>query len=356
MDVVRRRKGVSAILAVLVLVSAAASAMGHEWVSVALITALVAGVVLLSFDLRARVRLLERRLVSMNGRLRSAEGYLRTVRRRTRRIQAATGSTHRTVSKLRTSERLAEQSFSDISRKVLAAIETERADAVTRHREVLQQPGVRMEPIAPRSELPEIAALLQYTDRVGARALLPAPSGSAMDPRALAHLVDIVNQYPPRTVLELGSGTSTVWLGYLLENLKGSRLVSIDHLAEHGALTEVALERHGLTDQVDLRIAPLVVQPPEVSDTPWYDAKVFDDVGDIDLLIVDGPPESTGPYARMAAMRVLAPRLSETAVILLDDSDREDEREVVESWMGDFDLERVDEGVSRLAVLRRRSS
>lgn len=351
MSLVRRHVVPSIALVVAVAGVGIAYLTGRAWIGATLIASLVAGLILVSLDVRARLSAFDRR---SSAEQRRARLELTKVRRRARRLQAATGATRGAVTSLRGELRQAERSSREASRKILAAIETERAHAVTRHRDILKQPGVRTAPIKPRSEVPEIAALLQYSSRVPARALLPAPVGFAMNPRSLAHLVDLVERAEPRTVLELGSGASTVWLGYLLERQRGAKVVSIDHLDHYAAVTRAEIDRHGLDSVVDIRVAPLVVPPAEVGDTPWYDASKFDDVDGIDLLVVDGPPQSTGPRARMAAMRVLHERLSPDALVVLDNADRDDEREVLEAWMGDFDLERVDEGVSRLAVLRRR--
>jgi len=52
----------------------------------------------------------------------------------------------------------------------------------------------------------------------------------------------------------------------------------------------------------------------------------------IDILVIDGPPAETQPQSRYPAYPVLRPQMSGTAVILLDDSGREDEREAVRRW------------------------
>lgn len=204
-----------------------------------------------------------------------------------------------------------------------------------------------------RGETRETEALLQLIPRSPAEVLLP-PSGKwALNARSLAHLVDIVTRERPSTILELGSGTSTVWLAHLLAG-SGARIVSIDHSHEFAQLTSAELQRHGLAGAVDLRVAPLV----EIDgDRRWYDRQVFADVSPIDLVLIDGPPEATGPMARFPAFDALRDQLGDTALILLDDSDRADETAAIEQWLAsDPTLSREDHEVSRLAVLRRRPS
>lgn len=199
----------------------------------------------------------------------------------------------------------------------------------------------------------DVEALLQVLPLVSTRALLPASGFWAMQPRNLAHLVDLVRRRRPATVLELGGGTSTIWLGYLLEET-GGRLVSIDHDPDFAALTRAAAERHGLTQVVEVRVAPLVPVDPDQPDARWYDSALFGDVVDVDLLVIDGPPKATGPQARSHALPRLLPQMSRDFAVALDDAERPDEAAAVERWLDAVTgLRREDEGMSNLAVLVR---
>src|SRR5690606_18547556 len=106
-----------------------------------------------------------------------------------------------------------------------------------------------------------------------------------------------------------------------------------------------SIRRHGLGATVEVRHAPLVAR--------WYEASVFADIDTIDLLIVDGPPATTGQLARYPALPLLAERLSPGAVVVLDDAERDAEAEIARRWCEEFGFRRVDEHVSRLAVLLR---
>jgi hypothetical protein len=61
--------------------------------------------------------------------------------------------------------------------------------------------------------------------------------------------------------------------------------------------------------------------------------------GPIDLLIVDGPPALQDPTSRFPALPLLLDHLSPDAVILMDDGDRQGEKEVVEKWCAEYELE-----------------
>lgn len=199
----------------------------------------------------------------------------------------------------------------------------------------------------------EIEALLQLMPQVERRAMMPASGRWAMDARALLHLVEVVNTTRPSRVVELGGGTSTVWLGYLCEQL-GATLVSVDHDSSYLRRTRENIARHGLETVVDCRLAPLSEQIIEGRTYHWYDPDVFADVDEIDLLVVDGPPKATGDRARWPAWPALRDRFTDTCVVVLDDADRPEEVETLGDWLEHApEYSRFDEDVSRLAVLRK---
>ncbi|MCR6648032.1 MAG: class I SAM-dependent methyltransferase [Cellulomonas sp.] len=256
-----------------------------------------------------------------------------------------------------------------MERRVFGSFEAERLRAADRHREVLTavtDTGQDVRELkksvtaghkrvvtdltaVSRDETRQVEALLQIIPGLEERrALLPPTGRWAMDARSVAHLLDLVRAQRPGLVVELGSGTSSVWLGYELTRI-GGRLTSVDHDEVFAGLTREALTRHGLTEVAEVRVAPLT----DLDDSVWYDRDALADLDAIDLLIVDGPPGSLGERVRSAAMPFFAERLAPGALVLLDDSDRPDEAAIAQEWAEEFGLERIETGVSRLAVLRR---
>lgn len=207
-----------------------------------------------------------------------------------------------------------------------------------------------------RDETRQVEALLQLQRHVDPIAPLPPSGRWAMDARSLLHLCHVIEDVEPRRVLELGGGTSTIWLGYLLSNY-GGRLVSVDHDETFAALTAEAVDRHGLGSVVDVRCAGL--SPVQLKDGPheWYGEDAFHDVEEVDFLVVDGPPGNIGHGARYPALPVLFDRLASDCIVVLDDSERPDEQEALQSWLAEYpDFEVRDQGVSRLCVLQRRGA
>lgn len=198
-------------------------------------------------------------------------------------------------------------------------------------------------------------ALMQLLPRVNAETRrLPASGGFAMTPDSLLLLSDLIELHRPEQILELGSGTSTIWLGSFAKNI-GASVLSIDHLEEYRARTQEDLNEFGLTDAVELRLAEL--SPLEVGEVTvsWYNTKALQDLSRIDLVVVDGPPESTGPDPRNPAFPVLRSKLADHALIVVDDIHREQEQQMVSEWLElDGDLRRTNWSSSRTLVLEYR--
>src|SRR6201999_796644 len=79
-----------------------------------------------------------------------------------------------------------------------------------------------------RAQTREIEALLQLFRDFGPRAPMPSSGGFALNPTDLLDLIHLVRTRKPRLVVELGSGTSTVWMAYVLQQT-GGKLISLDH-------------------------------------------------------------------------------------------------------------------------------
>lgn len=224
-----------------------------------------------------------------------------------------------------------------LQRRVVATVEKERLSAGDRHQELtrainrgLRQSGHGMDLLL-RAQSREIEALFQLFHEFTPRAPMPSSGDFALNPTDLLDLLHLVRLRQPRLVLELGSGTSSVWLGYALEQY-GGKLVSLDHDPDYARQTRAMLAAHGLNAVAEVREAPLREIAMAGRTYEWYDVAALADLTGIDLLLVDGPPAATGPDARYPALGILEQRLSATATVVLDDADRQDEREAVQRW------------------------
>lgn len=181
----------------------------------------------------------------------------------------------------------------------------------------------------------DASALHQLNGLIPAAGPVPAPGGWAATPDTLLALVArVLDADSVETVVECGSGTSTVWLALALRKRGSGRLVSLENDPEYARATRQALETFGLLDWVDVRDAPL--EPIEMDDGSqglWYDPTALEGVQGVSLLFVDGPPAHFGPRIRSSALPQLASRLAPGAWVVLDDVDRPEEQEIAAAWL-----------------------
>jgi hypothetical protein len=140
-------------------------------------------------------------------------------------------------------------------------------------------------------------------------------------------LSGFVEAEEPRVILECGGGRSTIALAEAAAAY-GGVLVSLEHDPRYCDQTRRWLDDRRLP--ADVRLAPLV--------NGWYEPSAWEDLRGIGLLVVDGPPGRDGPEARYPALPLLVDRLEQDAAVILDDTDRPDERRILERWRDEFDL------------------
>jgi len=184
---------------------------------------------------------------------------------------------------------------------------------------------------------------------------------TAISPDFATVLIALIRELRPGCVVEAGSGVSTVIAAYALKGNGCGRMISLDHDAGYAMASSRELRRHSLDDIVSVRYAPIVDVRVNGTVWPWYDPGELADVASIDLLIIDGPPGKLGRLARYPALPILIDRLSDNAVVLLDDSLRRDESEMVDMWLREFtdilvEKVRTEKGAAILRRTRERSS
>ena len=165
---------------------------------------------------------------------------------------------------------------------------------------------------------------------------LPPTRGYAAAPDALAQLVRILDDRTPDSVVELGSGVSTIVIARRLQQAGRGRLVALEHLPEHAERTRGELAAHGLADVGSVIDAPLEEVTIGSATWSWYRLGAGMPAA-IDALFVDGPPGGTGTLARYPALPLLVDRLAPGAVVFVDDGDRPDEREMVRRWQAEHE-------------------
>jgi predicted O-methyltransferase YrrM len=174
--------------------------------------------------------------------------------------------------------------------------------------------------------------------------------GPSIDAYHARQLLFVLEELKPRVILELGSGTSTIIVARALQTLgcPPEMHIAVDHDVRYLGHTIQLARMNGVEQFVRFEHCPLGPVPGYA--LPWY-SNVPEAIGraQVDLVIVDGPPayEPGKERSREPALPVIRGFLSERAVVILDDANREAEGKILDRWLQDypeFSLTRVREG------------
>lgn len=159
---------------------------------------------------------------------------------------------------------------------------------------------------------------------------MPPLGGWAATPETVDALAGLVRRLPAdATVVECGSGASTIWLALALERRRAGRLITLEHDRAWAETTQQRLQDTGLAHRAEVRSAPL----EETSAGLWYAATLLVGFESIDLLFIDGPPGHVAPQARYPALAQLRRWFRDGTLIVLDDCDRIEEQRTIERWV-----------------------
>ncbi len=199
----------------------------------------------------------------------------------------------------------------------------------------------------------QVEAALNLFTQLPVTTRMPGMRGWAVSPDLMSVLIELLRQRRPGLVVEIGGGSSTVWLALAVRTFGlDTRIVTLEHDQAWVGTVRRRLAAQGLQDVAEVRHAPLVQHELDDGARPWYDRSGWDDLAGIDLLMVDGPPATTGPLVRYPAVPLLLDRLGPQAVVVVDDAVRKDEQEMARRWTPLLtDFTRLDLPVEKKAIL-----
>lgn len=201
----------------------------------------------------------------------------------------------------------------------------------------------------------QLQALMALEKKLGMIEALPSMRGWAGSPDFLLRIADELTRRKPRMVFECSSGVSTVVVARCLQMHGFGHVYSLEHDQEFAEKSRQLIARYGLENWATVLDAPLVNTNPN-SPTPWYDESAIpSDMPPIEMLIIDGPPYWTAPLARYPALPMLISRLADHCIIIMDDADRHNEREILRRWKIEFpDFQYTDAGCEKGCALLER--
>lgn len=144
-------------------------------------------------------------------------------------------------------------------------------------------------------------------------------------------LAGIVLTLSPRSVLEFGSGRSSLVIARALSAVGGGRLTSVENAPEFGrgawALAErsIGVDAQRVVSKVRVTLTPAGPFNGYVDAAPALSARA-----PYDLVLIDGP---SGPLGRDWTMFAAIGHLRPGALVIVDDTARPGERRAVERWL-----------------------
>ena len=147
---------------------------------------------------------------------------------------------------------------------------------------------------------------------------------------------------PSLTIVEFGSGVSTIILGYTIKKyFREGLLISLEHSYDFYKKTKEEIVFHGLNHLIKLIYAPLVNHWINNREWLYYDVKESFDLlknRKIDVLFVDGPPSFVQRKSRYPAIPLFKNYLADNCIIFLDDTYRDDEKQISLMWKKDLQV------------------
>ncbi len=186
-----------------------------------------------------------------------------------------------------------------------------------------------------QAPLTDQAACIALGEELGLNKSLPYTPNWSAAPDFLRLIVEHARQARPNTIVECGSGVTTLMLARCCQLNGGGHVISLENGAEFAAKTRAELARYGLEDFATVIDAPLTTQTVKGREYQWY---VLKDLPDrtLDMLVIDGPPGFIQRHSRYPALPLLFDKLADGCTVYLDDAARPDEREVVALWQAAF--------------------
>ncbi|WP_439114391.1 hypothetical protein [Hydrogenophaga sp.] len=206
----------------------------------------------------------------------------------------------------------------------------------------------------------QIEAFLRIQSYFGNRINVGEMHGFPISPDFGAYIIQLIESNDYDIVIEFGSGTSTSIIAMALEKVNCNRQKSkqraiqfaFEHLEIYHSQTKRQLESAGLAGAVNLIYSPLLPYTgPNGKQYDYYSCQEhIEDLFHTNqknsvnvLVVIDGPPGSTGKHARYPAVPVTFKYLEKGTVdFVLDDYDRSDEREITQAWLDYLSLLKLD--------------
>ena len=181
----------------------------------------------------------------------------------------------------------------------------------------------------------QIQAYIGLINGLDIKHQMPFTRGWAASPDFLQGIATYAIDVKPDKVVECSCGVSTLVLARCMQINGAGHVYSLENSEIYAQKTRENISRHGLESWATVIYTPLKEQTLNDNTFTWYDLDGIN-FDQIDMLVVDGPPDGTCPLARYPAVPLLYDKLSDKYAIYLDDASRADEKQIVSMWLSQF--------------------
>jgi predicted O-methyltransferase YrrM len=174
----------------------------------------------------------------------------------------------------------------------------------------------------------QVAGLLQIQSALTGGGVLKSLRHWAISPDAIALILADLQERTQPSIVEFGCGQSTVIFASWIKQ-HGGRLTTYEHDPQYAGVIRKQLDACGLAPHVDLRVVPLIDQPPVPGLPASTSYALPADQDGIDVALIDGPPFWTGEGGRYYPLKWSVDRLNPGGAAYLDDAARIPEQRIV---------------------------
>lgn len=159
-------------------------------------------------------------------------------------------------------------------------------------------------------------------------------TGYSLSFQAIQHIANDIVISKPQTILEIGSGLSTIILSNFISELDyNPEFISIDQ--------DPAWQKHlqSQCQNVDFYDFDITSNSEfAMEGNKWFEIPEDSMLRrkKYDLAIIDGPKGSESKYSRFGIVNFLKEKITESTIIFLDDTDREDEKFILQQMKEDL--------------------
>lgn len=166
-------------------------------------------------------------------------------------------------------------------------------------------------------------------------------TGFSLNFQTIQHVANDIVANRPKTILEIGSGLSTLILDNLISELGyNPEFISIDQ----DSLWQGELRKK--TESVDFYMFDICIKNEFSLDgkESWFDIPLDSPLRNkiFDLIIIDGPKGFESKNARYGILNFLKGKINESTILFLDDTNRDDEKFLKKGLINEFSFKVCD--------------